>query len=448
MLSPNEALDRAVKLVEQAQKAGADAADAVYSCDASTEVQVRLGALEDVVRSEGEEIGLRVFLGQRSATISSSSMNPDVLKSLVERALDMAREAPEDQYAGLAPQDMLLKGAVPDVDSDDGLDPDPQSLREVALACEDAARAVAGVTNSEGAGASAGRSIFALATSHGFAGVSHASGYGISASVLAGEGDAKERDYDWRSARHRADLASAESVGRRAGERAVRRINPGAIKSGALPVVFDSRVGGSLVGHLVGAISGASIARKTSFLLESEGAQLFDSGLSVVDDPLRLRGLGSRGFDGEGLPTARRAIIDKGVLTGWLMESAAARQLGRKPTGHASRGGSGAPGTTSSNLHLEGGTLSVAELIADIDYGVYVHELSGQGVNSVTGDYSRGAAGFLIEKGEITGAVSEFTIASNLKDMFRALVAANDLEFIRSINVPTLRVDGMMVASA
>lgn len=448
MLSPNEALDRAVKLVEQARKAGADAADAVYSCDASTEVQVRLGALEDVVRSEGEEIGLRVFLGQRSATISSSSMNPEVLKSLVERALDMAREAPEDQYAGLAPQDMLLKGAVPDVDSDDGLDPDPQSLREVALACEDAARAVAGVTNSEGAGASAGRSIFALATSHGFAGVSHASGYGISASVLVGEGDAKERDYDWRSARHRADLDSAEAVGRRAGERAVKRINPGSVKSGAMPVVFDPRVGSSLVGHLMGAISGAAIARKTSFLLESEGAQLFDSALRVIDDPLRPRGLGSRGFDGEGLPTARRAIIDNGVLTGWLMESAAARQLGRQPTGHASRGSGGAPGTSPSNLHLEGGTLSVTELIADIDYGVYVHELSGQGVNPVTGDYSRGAVGFLIQKGEITHAVSEFTIASNLKDMFRALVAANDLQFIRSTNVPTLRVDGMMVASA
>lgn len=448
MLSPNEALDRAVKLVEQARKAGADAADAVYSCDASTEVQVRLGALEDVVRSEGEEIGLRVFLGQRSATISSSSMNPEVLKGLVERALDMAREAPEDQYAGLAPQDMLLKGAVPDVDSDDGLDPDPQSLREVALACEDAARAVAGVTNSEGAGASAGRSIFALATSHGFAGVSHASGYGISASVLAGEGDAKERDYDWRSARHRADLDNAQAVGRRAGERAVKRVNPGSVKSGGMPVVFDPRVGSSLIGHLLGAISGAAIARKTSFLLDSEGTQLFDSALRVIDDPLRPRGLGSRGFDGEGLPTARRAIIDQGVLTGWLMESAAARQLGRQPTGHASRGSSGAPGTSPSNLHLEGGSMSPAELIADIDYGVYVHELSGQGVNPVTGDYSRGAAGFLIQKGEITHAVSEFTIASNLKDMFSALVAANDLEFIRATNVPTLRVDGMMVASA
>lgn len=448
MLSPEAALDRAVQLVEKAKKAGADAADAVYLCDASTEVQVRLGALEDVVRSEGEEIGLRVFLGQRSATISSSSMNPDVLSGLVERALDMAREAPEDQYAGLAPQEMLLKGTPPAIDSDDGQDPDPQSLREAALACEDAARAVPGVTNSEGAGASAGRSIFALATSHGFAGVSHASGYGLSASVLAGEGDAKERDYDWRSARHRSDLDSAEAIGKRAGERAVRRLNPGSVKSGAMPVVFDPRIGSSLVSHLIGAIGGSNIARKTSFLLESLGEALFDSAISIIDDPLRARGLGSRAFDGEGLPTARSAIIEKGVLTGWLMESAAARQLGLKPTGHASRGGSGAPGTSPSNVHLVGGTLSVAELIADIDYGVYVHELSGQGVNGVTGDYSRGAAGFLIEKGEITSPVAEFTIASNLKDMYRALTAANDLEFIRSTNVPTLRVDGMMVASA
>lgn len=448
MLTPEAALDRATRLVEQAKMAGATAADAVYHCDASTEVQVRLGALEDVVRSEGEEIGLRVFLGQRSATISSSSMNPDVLKDLVDRALDMALEAPEDQYAGLAPSDMLLKGAVPDVDSDDGADPDPQSLRAVALACEDAARAVHGVTNSEGAGASAGRSIFALATSHGFAGVSRASGYGISASVLAGEGDAKERDYDWRSARYRSDLDSAEAIGKRAGERAVRRVNPGTIKSGAIPVVFDPRIGGSLVGHLISSIGGSAIARKTSFLLDALSDALFDSAISIVDDPLRPRGLGSRAFDGEGLPTARRAIIDKGVLTGWLMESAAARQLGLKPTGHASRSGSGAPGTSPSNVHLEGGTVSVAELIADIDYGVYVHELSGQGVNLVTGDYSRGAAGHLIEKGEITTPVSEFTIAGTLKEMFRALTPANDLEFIRSTNVPTLRVDGMTVASA
>ena len=448
MLKPEEALTRAQNLVSQAIKAGADAADAVYVCDASTEVQVRLGALEDVARSEGEDIGLRVFVGQRSATISSSNMNPDILAGLVTRAIDMAKEAPEDQYAGLAPQGRLLKGEIPDLDADDGQDPDPAMLRAMALECEDAARAVAGVTNSEGAGASAGRSIFALATSHGFAGVKSASGYGISASVLAGEGDAKERDYDWRSARHLADLDGAAAVGQRAGERAIKRVNPSTIKSGQMPVLFDPRVGSSFLGHLLGAISGSAIARKTSFLLESLGAQLFDSSISIIDDPHRLRGLGSKAFDGEGLPTARRAIIEKGVLTGWLMESASARQLGLQPTGHASRGVSGAPGVSVSNIHLEGGTVSVADLISDIKQGIYVHELAGQGVNPVTGDYSRGAAGFLILDGEIAGPVSEFTIAGNLKDMFAAMTAANDLEFIRSNNVPTLRIDGMMIAGA
>jgi PmbA protein len=448
MLTPEAALDRATNLVKQAMQAGADAADAVYACDASTEVQVRLGALEDVVRSEGEDIGLRVFLGQRSATISSSSMNPDVLAKLVDRALDMAREAPEDPYAGLAPAELLAKAPFTDLEGDDGQDPDPQMLRETALQCEDAARAVKGVTNSEGAGASAGRSIFALATSHGFAGVSHFSGYGLSASVLAGEGDHKERDYAWRSARHLSDLPTAEYIGTLAGERAVKRLNPGTVKSGQMPVVFDPRVGGSLVGHLIVAISGSSIARKTSFLLDANGSQLFDSSLSIIDDPLRVRGLGSRMFDGEGLPTVRRTIIDNGVLTGWLMESASARQLGLQPTGHASRGVSGAPGTSPSNVHLEGGNVSVAELIADIKQGIYVHELSGQGVNPVTGDYSRGAAGFLIENGEITGPVAEFTIAGNLEDMFKAMSAADDLEFIRSTNVPTLRIDGMMIAGA
>jgi PmbA protein len=448
MLTPEAALDRATQLVEHAKKAGADAADAVYVCDASTEVQVRLGDLEDVERSEGEEIGLRVFIGQRSATISSSSMNPDVLAKLVGRALDMAREAPEDPYAGLAPSELLAKGSFPDLQSDDGEDPDPQILREAARACEDAARSVKGVTNSEGASASAGRSIFAVATSHGFAGVSHASGYGLSASVLAGEGDNKERDYAWRSARHYADLESPEALGRLAGERTVKRLNPGTMKSGQMSVVFDPRVGGSLVGHLIGAISGSSIARKTSFLLDNNGEQLFDPALSIIDDPLLMRGLGSRAFDGEGLPCARRTIIDKGVLTGWLMESASARQLGLMPTGHAARGTSGAPGTSPSNLHLEGGTASVSELISDIKDGVYVHDLSGQGVNGVTGDYSRGAAGFRIENGEITTPVAEFTIAGNLKDMFKALSAANDLEYIRSTNVPTLRIDGMMIAGA
>lgn len=448
MLTSQAALERAQSLVHNAIKAGADAADAVYACDASTQVQVRLGLLEDVARSEGEGIGLRVFLGQRSATISSSSMNPDILGGLVSRALDMAREAPEDKYAGLAPVDRLMTGPIPDLQCDDGADPDPAILRERALACEDAARAVTGVTNSEGADASAGRSIFALATSHGFAGVKMASGYGLSASVLAGEGDHKQRDYEWTSARHQTDLESAQGVGQRAGERAVKRLNPGTLKSGSMPVVLDPRVGSSMIGHLLGGIGGSSIARRTSFLLQSLGEQLFDSALSIIDDPLRAKGLSSRAFDGEGLPTARRAIIDKGVLTGWLMESASARQLGLEPTGHASRGVSGAPGVSVSNVHLDGGSGSRQDLISDIKNGVYITELSGQGVNPVTGDYSRGASGFLIIDGQIAGAVSEFTIAGNLKSMFGNLRAANDLEFIRSVNVPTLRIDGMMIAGA
>lgn len=446
MLTKEAALDRAQSLVEKAIKAGADAADAVYVCDASTDVQVRLGVLEDVSRSEGEDIGLRVFLGQKSATISSSNMNPDILAGLITRALDMAREAPEDQYAGLAPQELLMKGAIPDIDSDDGGDPDPASLKQRALACEDAARAVPGITNSEGGGASAGRSVFAIATSHGFAAANSSSGYGVHASVLAGEGEGKERDYDYRSARHESDLPDAAAIGTSAGERAVKRLNPSMVKSGAMPIIFDPRVGGSLVGHLLGAISGSAIARRTSFLLDSLEQQLFDSSISIIDDPLRKRGLSSRAFDAEGLPTRACTIINKGVLTGWIMESASARQLGLAPTGHASRGTSGAPGVSTSNVHLEGGDLSPQALMADIKNGIYITELSGQGVNPVTGDYSRGAAGMLIQDGEILGAVSEFTIAGNLKDMFRHMHAANDLEFIRGLNVPTLRVDGMMVA--
>ncbi len=446
MLSKEEALDHAQNLVNQATKAGADAADAVYACEASTEVSVRLGNLEDVARSEGEEIGLRVFLGPKSATISSSSMNPAILTDLVGRALDMAREAPDDEYAGLAPENMLMGGDLPNLDIDDGGDPDPASLKQRALECEDAARAIPGITNSEGAGASASRTIFGLATSHGFAGAKCASGYGISTAVLAGEGDHKERDYDYRSARYESDLDAPAMVGKRAGERAVRRLNPQMVKSGAMPVVLDPRVGASLISHLVGAIAGASIARRTSFLLDALETQLFDGGLSIIDDPHRPRGLSSRAFDAEGLPTARRAVVDKGILTGWLMESASARQLGLKPTGHASRGVSGAPGVSASNLHLEGGSGSVDELIADIEQGVFVHELAGQGVNMVTGDYSRGAAGLRIENGEITEAISEFTIAGNLKDMFRNMRGAGDLEFIYGTNVPTLRIDGMTVA--
>jgi PmbA protein len=446
MLSLEEAQSRAQDLVGAARKAGADAADALYACTASTTVAVRLGDLEDVERSEGEEIGLRVFIGQRSATISASDMNPATLGTLVDRCIAMAREAPEDPYAGLAPEDRLLRRKPADLDLVDDHEPDPAALRERAMTVEEAARGVPGITNSEGGGASAGRSQIALATSHGFSGAYAGTSHSTWASVLAGTGAGMQRDHASHSARHLQDLDDAEAIGIRAGQRAVARLNPVKVGSGVMPVIFDPRIGSSLVGHLIGAITGPAIARRSSFLLDSLGETLFEAGVTIIDDPLLDRGLRSRPFDGEGLPTAARTLIDKGVLTGWLMDSASARQLGLEPTGHASRGGAGAPGAGVTNVHMEPGAIGPGDLMADVERGIYVTELIGMGVNGVTGDYSRGASGFLIEKGAVAHAVSEITIAGNLRDMFRALTPANDLAFRYAINVPTLRVDGLTVA--
>lgn len=447
MLTVDEALDRAQMLCAAATRAGADGADALYYCAAATSVSMRLGKLEDVERSEGQEISLRAFVGQRSASVSTADMDKGALTQLVERCVAMAREAPEDEYAGLAPAELLLTGAIPQLDLDDGSEANPQHLREQALAAEAAARAVAGVTNSEGGSASHSRSRFALATSHGFAGGYGASAHSLSASVIAGEGDAMQRDYDWHSVRFADELEAAALIGRRAGERAVARLNPGKPPVGRVPVVFDPRVGGTLVGHLLGAISGPAIARRTSFLLGKEDAALFDPAIILRDEPHRTRGLRSRSFDGEGLPTAARDIVADGRVTGWLLDNASARQLGLQPTGHASRGG-GASGVTVSNVHLAAGSVSPAALMADISEGVYVTELIGQGVNPVTGDYSRGASGYAIRGGALAEPIAEFTIAGNLIDMFAGLVPADDLDFRYATNVPTLRVDGMTVASS
>ena len=447
MLTIAQAEARAAALVEAARKAGADAADAIYGGDASTGIQVRLGELEDVSRSEGEEIGLRFFLGRRSASVASSDLSDEAMRALVERAAAMAREAPEDPFAGLAPEERLLRGPGADVDGDDGADPSPAELKRLALAIEDEARSIAGVTNSEGAGAGAGRSVAALATSHGFCRGYATTSYNGMTSVIAGAGGEMQRDYAFHSVRHFADLEQPEAIGRRAGERAVARLNPGKLASGRMTVLFDRRVGGSLLGHLTGAITGSAIARKTSFLIGSEGEAIFGPGITIRDDPHRPRGLASKPFDGEGLPTGPSDIVAGGVLTGWLLDSASARQLGREPTGHATRS-SGAPGAGATNVHMEPGPLSPAQLFADVKRGLYVTELIGQGVNPVTGDYSRGASGFIIEDGEIAAPVAEITIAGNLLDMFRALIPANDLEHRRSVNVPTLRIEGMMVAGA
>lgn len=406
---------------------------------------MRLGALEDVERSESDEISLRVFVGKRSASASTTDFSAAALNALAERVVAAAREAPEDIFAGLAPEKLLLNEALPKLDLDDGANVTPHYLREAALIAEDAARAVRGVTNSQGAGASAGRTVKALATSHGFVGAYAGSSHSISASVIAGSGDDMERDYAHHAARYLKDLDKAADVGRTAGERAVMRLSPVKLKSGPMPVVFDPRVGSSLLGHLATAISGGAIARKTSFLLDKLGKPIFANGIEVIDDPLRARGLRSRPFDGEGLPVQQSRLIDDGILTGWLLDSASARQLGLQPTGHAARG-AGAPSVGVSNLHMAAGTVSPAELMADIKDGIYVTDLIGMGVNALTGGYSRGASGFRIENGEIGGAVAEVTIAGNLLDMFAQLRVANDLEFRFSSNVPTIRIDGMTLA--
>jgi len=446
MLNPEQARERAQDLVARARRAGADAADAVYGASSSEGIQIRLGKLEDVERSESEHISLRVFSGTRSASIGSSDLSDLALDELAARAIAMARAAPEDAYAGLAPEELLTHGPFPELDLIDPSEPSPQALRERAEEAEDAARAVQGVTNSDGASASAGFGIFALATSHGFAGAYGASSHSTSASVVAGEGAGKQRDSAWRQTHHVADLPGAREIGELAGTRAVARLEPGKVKSGPMPVLFDPRVSGTLVGHLIGAMSGSAIARRSSFLLDRLGEQIFAPGTVIAEDPHRPRGLRARPFDGEGLATRARNLVEDGKITGWLLDCAAARQLGLEPTGHASRGGGGAPGISVGNIHLEPGPLSPAELMADIADGIYVTELIGQGVNGVTGDYSRGASGFRIVNGELAGPVAEFTIAGNLLKMFAQMTPASDLEWYRAINVPTLRVDGMTIA--
>ena len=448
MLNPDQARDKVEQLIEQARRAGADSADALYLGERSSGVQVRMAELEDVSRSEGEGIGLRVFRGTKSASVSSSDLSVEALAALVGRSLAMAAEAPDDPFAGLAPPERLAAPPFAELDSWDPVEPNPAALKARALEAETAALAVTGVTNSGGAGASASGSTVALAISSGFSGAYRATGHSCSATVIAGGGAGMERDYAWHSARHLADLEDASAIGRRAGERAASRLGPVKIEAGRLPILFDPRVATTLLGHFIAAITGASVARKSSFLQDKLGTRVFAPGVSIHDDPLRKRGLRSRAFDSEGLPVRPMALVEDGILTTWLAESASARQLGIAPTGHAIRGVGGAPGAGPSNLYLAAGSATSDELRARFPRCILVTELIGQGVNGVTGDYSRGAAGFLIEHGEVVGPLAEITIASNLVEMFATLEPANDLTFRRGVDSPTVLVPEMTVASA
>lgn len=437
--------DLAERLVESAKRAGADAADAVAVRSISLAIEVRDGGVEESERAEGDDLGLRVLVGRKQAVVSTNDLTPDGISALAGRAVAMAKAAPEDKYAGLA-DESLLAHKFPDLDLLDPELPSVGDLEKRARDAEQAGLAVKGVSKSGGAAASAGIGGMVLVTSHGFHGAYLGSRHSLSMTAIAGEGTGMERDYDFSSTLHARDLESPEKVGRTAAERAVERLNPRKVTTRKVPVVFDPRVAGTLVSHLASAINGAAVARKTSFLKDKMGAQLFAPGIRIVDDPLRVRGLRSRPFDGEGVAGKVMALVDDGVLRTWILDSATGRELGLATTGHAQRGVSSTPSPGPTNLHLEAGKASPDELIADIKDGFYVTDLIGSGVNGVTGDYSRGASGFWIENGKRTYAVSEVTIASNLIDIFRGLTPANDLEFRYGVNAPTVRLEAMTIA--
>ena len=444
LLDQSALTDLAERLVAAAGRAGADAADALAVRSVSLAVEVREGAVEESERSEGDDVGLRAFVGRRQAVVSTNDVNANVAE-LAERAVAMAKAAPEDPFAGLADPARLARD-VPDLDL---LDPDLPTvalLEERAQRAERAGLAVKGVTKSGGASASAGIGGMVLVTSHGFRGAYLSSGQSVSMTAIAGEGTAMERDYDYSSTLHGADLDPPEKVGRTAGERTVERLNPRKVKSKRVPIVFDRRIAGSLVSHLASAINGAAVARKTSFLKDRLGQRLFRPGIQVLDDPLRRRGLRSRPFDAEGVATRRLAVVEDGVLASWILDSATARELDFASTGHAQRGVSSTPAPGPSNLHLAAGSGTPEALMADIADGFYVTDLIGVGVNQVTGDYSRGASGFWIENGKRSYPVSEVTIAGNLIEMFQTLLPANDLEFRFGTNAPSVRVEGLTVA--
>ncbi|RYB97041.1 TldD/PmbA family protein [Ciceribacter ferrooxidans] len=436
-------LSRAGQLVDLALKAGADSADAVVVRSRSKSVGVRLGKVETTESSESDDFSLRVFIGRQVASVSA---NPGFdLKALAERAVAMAKVSPEDPFAGLADAADLAR-SYPDLDLFDPTEVSSDALRDAALAAEEAALAVKGVSNSVGAGASAGMGGLVLVTSHGFSGSFQSSRFGCSVGVIAGEGTRMERDHDFDSRLFHADLDPAAEIGRRAGERAVRRLDPRQVETGQnVTVVFDPRVARGFIGHIAGAINGAAVARKTSFLRDRMGTEVLKSGLNITDDPLKVRGSGSRPFDGEGVKGEKLVMIEDGVLKHWFLSSSAARELGLHTNGRGSRGGT-AVSPTSTNLALEPGSVAPEDLIRSVGTGFYVTELIGQGVNMVTGEYSRGATGFWIENGELAYPVSGVTIASNLKDMFMRLTAANDIDRKFAVAAPTIAIEGMTIA--
>lgn len=433
-------------LMKDAKAAGADAADAVLYHSVSSAVSWRMGRLEDVERSESADLGLRIMVGKRQASVSTTDHSPASLKELAERCAAMAKAAPEDKYCGLGPRDRLAKPPHKDLDLGDYDEPATEALKTRAAECEAAALDVKGVTNSSGAGASYGEGQKWLITSDGFFGQSGGSNHSVSVSVLAKNDDGMERDYDYDSKTHLSDLKSADAIGKSAGERTVARLSPRKIKSQSAPVIYDNRLSRSLLSSLAGAVNGGAIARGVSYLKERLGDQIFDGRINVIDDPHMQRGAGSRPFDGEGLANGRIDLIRDGVLTTWLLNSAQARQLHLKSNARATRGTGGAPGSSSTNLYLQPGAQTLDALMQHAKQGLLVTDMFGPQVNPNTGDYSVGCAGFWFENGARAFPASEITIAGNLLDMFKTLQPANDLEFLGSTNAPSVLIEKMTIA--
>ena len=433
-------------IVQAALKAGADAAEAVSADRRALSVGVRNGGLEDVEREESRDLGLRVFVGQRQASVSASDLSPVTRARLVERAVAMARLAPEDPHAGFAPQDRLARGPFPDLDLFDPSERSAEALERTAAEAEAAALAVDGVARSEGGHASWSSSRWRLVTSHGFDGSYEGSAFSLGVGVIAEKDGAMERGGESRSTRHLSDLPGAEQIGRKAGERAVARVGPRKIASTTAPVIFDNRMAGQIVSPALGAISGPSIARGTSFLKDRMGQRVFAEGVSLIDDPFRPRGMGSTPFDDEGVAVEKRALFDDGVLTTWLLNSAAARQLGLGSTGHASRGLAGPSGVSTHNLHMTPGERDLAGLMADAGTGLLITSMFGPSLNGNTGDWSAGVSGFWFEDGQIAYPVSEVTVAGTLTELYLRMQRGSDLEFRSSFNVPSLMFDAVAIA--
>ena len=433
---------RAESLVAAALKAGASAADAVVALSRSTGVDVRDGQVEEIESAEDDAFALRVFVGHRSASVSANRGGDPV--ALAERAVAMAKAAPENPYAGLIGPD-LLAAQLPDLDLFDPTALSMEDMTDRARALEAASLAVRGVEKSSGASCSMGLGGTVLATSDGFLGSWIASRFSLSVSALAGSGTSMERDSDYDTQRHLEDLRDPVDIGKVAGERAVRRLNPQQVETQTANIVFDPRIARSIVGHLAGAVNGASVARKTSFLREDLSKAICRQHVFLVDRPHQLRGLSSRPFDAEGMLPQDLSIVENGVLKNWLLDGATARELGMASNARANRSGSGtSPGTT--NLEMSAGSRSPREIMSEMGSGLYVTEVIGQGVSLLTGDYSRGASGYWIENGELTFPVSEVTVAGNLRDMFEKMEPANDLERRFSINAPTIAIEGMTIA--